>query len=95
VIRSFARFDYSSGFAVLIGVLEGLGGLLALVPGLVFYGSVSIAVVMIGATYTHLSTGIGSPSMALLSLAVAVLLMWLRFRNTYWLKDRFARKPDD
>ena len=59
-----SRFDswgYAAWFLGVIAVLEALGGLMVLVPRTATYGAMLIGVVMLGAVYTHASTGIGSP----------------------------------
>lgn len=88
MVSSFSRFGYSAGFALLIGVMEALGGLLALIPGTALYGAGLIAVVMGGAIYTHLSTDLGSPTGALIYLVVALLLAVLRWGDAYLLGSR-------
>ena len=59
--RAFANWGYASWFVIVIGGLETLGGVLVFVPRLASYGAMVIAVVMMGAAYTHASTAIGSP----------------------------------
>lgn len=88
MVERFEAWGYSAGFARLTGVLEMLGGLLVLIPGLAAYGAVILCMVMIGAVYTHLSTGIGSPAFALVYLVMAALLLWLRRADAYGLKKR-------
>ncbi|MCE7991872.1 MAG: DoxX family protein [Roseivirga sp.] len=81
MVRRFENWGFNEGFAILIGVLEILGGLLMLVPKTAFYGAVILSVVMIGAIGTHLITGIGGPVFAILSLLAAAGAGWLRFEN--------------
>jgi uncharacterized membrane protein YphA (DoxX/SURF4 family) len=69
---------YGTGFLLLIGALEALGGLMVLIPKFATWGAGLIMVVMLGATYTHLSSGIGSPAMAIASFVVAAIVAWLR-----------------
>ncbi len=78
MVRRFADWGYGPGFLTLIGILEGAGGLLLLVPRTAFYGAFVLFVVMLGAIYTHLSTGIGSPFFALLAGAGAAVVGWRR-----------------
>ena len=77
--RRFANWGYASWFVTVIGVLETLGGVLVLVPRLASYGAAVIAVVMVGAAYTHATTGIGSPTGALILIVLAGILAWLRW----------------
>ena len=72
MVARFENWGYSAEFAVVIGVLEMLGGLLVLIPKLAIYGAILIGILMLGAIYTHLSTGIGSPLFAFIYLAMAV-----------------------
>lgn len=81
MIRRFENWGYNEGFAILIGILEVLGGLLMFVPRTAFYGAVVLSVVMLGAIGTHLLTGIGSPGFAIISLVFTGVAGWLRFEN--------------
>ena len=72
-VRRFANWGYGEDFAILIGVLEMLGGVLVLIPGVATFGAGILAVVMLGAIYTHVSSGIGSPMMASIYLILAGL----------------------
>lgn len=83
MIERFANWGYSEGFCRLIGVLEVLGGLLVLVPRFATYGAAVLSTVMLGAIYTHLSTGIGSPATAIQYLLVALPFGLLRFRDCW------------
>jgi uncharacterized membrane protein YphA (DoxX/SURF4 family) len=78
MVKSFEGWGYSSGFVLMIGLLEALGGLMLLVPRLAFWGGGMLVVVMAGAVYTHISTGIGSPVMAIVALALAGAAGFLR-----------------
>ncbi len=78
MVKSFEGWGYSSGFLLLIGLLETLGGAMLLVPKLAFWGGGILVVVMAGAVYTHLSTGIGSPTFAIVVLLLAAAAGWLR-----------------
>lgn len=92
MVTRFENWGYSGGFATLIGILEMSGSLLVLIPGLATFGAAIICTVMIGATYTHLSTGIGSPMTAMIFLVLAGILGWLRFKDAYLLSS--GRSPD-
>jgi len=88
MIGRFADWGYGVWFCRLIGVLEVLGGLLVLVPRLASFGAAVLSIVMAGAIYTHLSTGIGTPGAAIqyLLLGVAFGLLMLR--------DRWGSDPE-
>ena len=78
-VERFESWGYSESFMIFIGVLELLSGLLLLIPRTVFYGVVILLPIMIGATYTHLSTHIGSPFHALRAIVVLLILVYLRW----------------
>ncbi len=79
MITRFENWGYTAGFASFIGVVELMGGILVLIPRLSFYATILLAMDMIGAIYTHLSTGIGGPEFAIIALLLAVILAILRF----------------
>ncbi len=92
--QQFEAFGYSLGFARLIGVLEGIGALLLLVPRFAAYGAAGIGVVMLGAIYTHLSTEVGYPYHAMRNLAFFLILIVLRWRDTYRFMSGSKKQPD-
>ncbi len=81
MVERFEAWGYSAGFCRVIGVLEVLGGLLVLVPAVAFYGAAVLAVVMAGAIWTHLASGIGSWTFAAQYLLLAVAYGLLRLRD--------------
>ncbi len=83
MIRRFENWGYSATFATIIGVLEMLSGLLLIIPKTAFYGGIALGILMLGAVYTHLNTGIGSPLFAVIFLILAGLLAYLRFEKRY------------
>ena len=83
MVARFENWGYSSDFAVFIGMLEMLGGLLVIIPRLSAYGSVLIGTIMIGAVYTHINTGIGSAMFAAIYLLMAIGLGFLRYDQTW------------
>ena len=76
MVRRFEAWGYSSSFASGVGILETLAGVLILVPRTRRLGAGLIAIDMVGAVYTHLRTGIGSPVLALAYLVLAVIIAW-------------------
>ena len=52
--RNFARWGYPSGFYMVIGALEMIGGVCLLVPRITTYAAALLGVIMIGASATHL-----------------------------------------
>ncbi len=81
MVERFSAWGYSAGFLRFIGALEALGGLLLLVPKLAAWGALILIVVMAGAVYTHLTSGIGSPLIAIVCLVVLAVVAWLRRRQ--------------
>lgn len=77
-VSRFAAWGYPAWFVPVIGVLEMGGAALVLVPRTSVYGALAIGAVMLGATFTHLRTGIGSPTVALTYLALVVGVIWIR-----------------
>ncbi len=91
MVKRFEAWGYSADFALLIGVLELISGMLVLVPKLAAYGGFFIVVLMAGATYTHMSTGIGSPMFAIIYLVLALVLIYLRKEQTLFLSGLFKK----
>lgn len=52
-VRAFARWGYPDWFRLVVGAVEVVSAVLLLIPRLAFLGAVGIAVIMAGATYTH------------------------------------------
>ena len=75
----FIRFGYSSGFRLLIGVLEVGGGLALLVPGLALLGAALLLVIMVGATWTLVHVG-DAPTPPIVVGALLALVIVLRLR---------------
>ncbi len=88
LVERFEAWGYSGSFARAVGVLETTGAVLALVPSYAAYGALLISAVMIGAIYTHLSTGIGGPTLAAQMLVLAGALIALRARDARQLGRR-------
>ena len=88
VVEQFESFGYSQGFRVLIGVLEGVGAVMLLFPRLAFWGAALLSVVMIGAAYSHLATGLGSPFHALRNLVLLAIIARVRWKQAYLIRTR-------
>ena len=85
----FLEWGYDSQFAFQVGIAEIIGGLLLLIPKTTSIGAILLAGLMIGAIYTHLSTGIGSPVFPAVLLVCAVILCIMRWPESIiagWLK---------
>lgn len=81
MVKRFENWGYNADFALLIGILEILGAILILIPRVTIFGAGLIIILMIGAIYTHLSTGIGSALFAFIYLAMAIAVLLLNLRN--------------
>ncbi len=88
VTTQFENWGYSGQFARIIGILECLGAVMVLIPRTAFFASIIFIAIMIGAIYTHVSTGIGSPFMAILLLVLAVAQLIVSKRNALFLSSR-------
>ena len=82
MVRRFEAWGYGTGFATVVGIVELLGGLLILVPKTRRLGAGLIVIDMVGAIYTHLRTGIGSPVLAAIYLVLAAGIVLLRRETT-------------
>jgi uncharacterized membrane protein YphA (DoxX/SURF4 family) len=81
-----SRFDdwgYAAWFLVVIAVGETVGGALVLVPWFAAYGASMLGVIMLGAVYTHWSTGIGEPTQGLFPLLFCIGVVALRWRDRW------------
>jgi putative oxidoreductase len=81
-IVKFINWGYPRWFPFAVGALELLGGALLLIPRLARYGALVLAVIMVGAGYTHLANGEGLQ--VLRPVIVLILLgtvFWLRKPN--------------
>ncbi len=74
----FVNYGYPAWFALVIGVVEVVGGVLLLVPRVAFIAAGALSAVMAGAAFTHLKTAGEAPRAAvpvvLLILSVIVAL---------------------
>lgn len=81
MIERFSNWGYAKTFAQMIGIIELLGGVLLVIPRVSIYASLMLLFVMLGAIYTHISTGIGSPWFAVITAALLVLTIYLSKRE--------------
>jgi uncharacterized membrane protein YphA (DoxX/SURF4 family) len=78
--RSFERWGYPDGFYMVVGVAEGLGGLLLLVPSLASYAALGLVGIMLSASATHALAGDTARIVAPLPWTVALsVIAWLRW----------------
>jgi uncharacterized membrane protein YphA (DoxX/SURF4 family) len=80
-VRAFAHWGYPDWFRVVVGGAEVASAILLLVPRLAFFGALGIAVIMAGATYTHVvrvPAEAGRAPFTLTLLALAALVAYAR-----------------
>jgi putative oxidoreductase len=80
-VRHFVTWGYSDWFRPVVGAIEVTSAVLLLVPRLAFFGALGIAVIMFGATYTHLirvPEEAGRAPFTLTLLALALLVAYFR-----------------
>lgn len=77
-VALFDQIGIGQWFRLLTGTLEVAGGLLVLIPQTAVQGALLLACVMLGALFTHLALIGGNPIPALVLLALAAAVLWLR-----------------
>ena len=82
-VSRFEMWGYAAWFLALIAILEGVGGVMVLVPRIAAYGAGLIGAIMLGAAYTHWSTGIGQVSQVVPQLIVCGAVLLLRWRDRW------------
>jgi len=80
----FQRFGYSDEFRILIGVLELAGAVGLLVPRLASWAAAGLAAIMVGAVYTHLSSGEAGVWTAATTLAMCLFAAYARRAAAFW-----------
>lgn len=78
MVGLFAAISLGQWFRYLTGSLEVLGAALLLVPALSGFGGLMLAVVMIGAVFTHLFVIGGNPAPAIVLLIASAAIAWGR-----------------
>ncbi len=74
-VQLFAMAGYPEWFRTVVGIIEVVGGIALLIPGLAAYAAIALAVVMFGATFTQLVSGGGWDALASLALLVALVVV--------------------
>jgi putative oxidoreductase len=77
-VAAFALWGHGTAFMHRIAWIEVIGGIALLVPRLTTWGAALLAIEMIGATFTILSTGTGLLPLPLICLVVLGILGWQR-----------------
>ena len=57
MVAMFRNYGYPDKFYLLVGAVELLGAIALLIPRLTAYGAAALAVIMVGASVTHLLSG--------------------------------------
>ena len=87
----FIDWGYDPEFALPIALLEIFAGILVLIPRTSSLGAFVAVVIMSGAAYTHWSSGIGSPGFAIIILMFGLILLILRWPDSF-VRKMFARR---
>jgi putative oxidoreductase len=91
--NNFVRWGYPTWFRNVIGLLEGGGALLLLVPRLAGLAAILLGMVMIGATATHLvHDEMEAAPVPLVLLALITLVGYSRFESVRFLLRRLKRE---
>lgn len=76
-VEGFTSMGYSDAFRLFIGAAETLGGIGLLIPQLAFWAALGLIIIMFGATYTLLTSGMAS--MVPLPLGTLLLLAFIAY----------------
>lgn len=87
-VAAFALWGHSVAFMHRIAWIEVIGGVALLVPQLTTWGAALLAIEMLGAAFTVLSTGTGILPLPLICLVVLGLLGWQRRQRAIGLPSR-------
>ncbi len=88
-IAIFEAFGYSAIFNLFVGIWEATGAFLLLWPRSARWAATALVVLMVGAIYTHLSTGLGSPFHASRGIVILGTIVGLR-----WFGERHADRNE-
>lgn len=77
-LEGFRSMGYGDGFRLFIGASELAGAIGLLIPSLATWAAAGLLVIMVGAIYTHVSSGIGSPWVACSTFVLLAVLALLR-----------------
>ena len=76
MVENFAQIGLGQWFRYVTGALEVIGAILILMPALAAFGGVLLAVVMVGATVTHLVVLPGSPVPAIILFLLCAVVVF-------------------
>ena len=78
-VAGFAKYGYPDWFRLVVGITEVVAAALLLVPRLAWIGASAIAVIMVGATYTHAVLGTGEGANALVTLTLLLIASFIAY----------------
>ena len=78
-VAGFAKYGYPDWVRLVVGVTEVVAAVLLLVPRLAWVGAAAIAVIMVGATYTHLVLGSGEGANAVVTLSLLAVASFIAY----------------
>ena len=79
MVQVFGAIGIGQWFRYLTGAIEVVSAVLLLVPSLALFGSLALAVTMVGAIITHLFIVGGNPAPAILLLAFTSTIAWIKW----------------
>jgi uncharacterized membrane protein YphA (DoxX/SURF4 family) len=82
--EGFAKLGYSDAFRLFIGASEIAGGIALWLPKLAFWAALGLAIIMVGAIYTHVSLA-EAPTGATIALILLLFIAWQRRRSALFL----------
>jgi len=88
---SFRAWGYPEHFYLVIGVLEGLGGLALLHPKTAGYGFATLSIIMFGACLTHVVFG-PAPNAIFTGVLTIVFALLAWARRPEWYRARLAAR---
>lgn len=72
-------WGYPAWFEYLIGALEFVGGIFLLIPATAFYAASGLAVIMLGAMYTHLA--LGEAAFVVIPATCLLVLLYIAYQR--------------
>jgi putative oxidoreductase len=90
-VQHFVTWGYSDWFRLVVGAAEVAAAVLLLVPRLAHVGAAAIAVIMAGATYTHVirvPEEAGRAPLTVILMVIAALVAYVRYRETSATKQK-------
>ena len=83
VYQDIFKSKFFVAFLVLSLIYPALCGALILIPRFAAWGAAALSVILLGAVYTHASTGIGSAFQVAPHLAFCAAVLWLRWPDRW------------